>query len=298
MWPLEGAYKGSHEVYVTVAGGLSAVCPRMTADVRARQSWMWDVRGELPEELKGMSGAEQKAFYARLQTERGEGSMPWKTVRAALISQLTTQRIHAFRQEVEGKFLPLSVWVAQGWDEETVKKQPCEWSEQLQAWTYQVAVKCITWSDTYEKIEKRILEHERNAHQKKGKAKADEAEMDLPALAGKDGGEAAGKGDKNQERTGKKHLAANQKANQAAAKAMPLLASSLQAMEKMEPKLPQIAGEEGYEEICKTFRETKEKLVAWSTAARQTLAEYDRTKNDAPATMTLIPALPFSLGQK
>ena len=147
----------------------------------------------------------------------------------------------------------------------------------------------------YEKIEKRILEHERNAHQKKGKAKADEAEMDLPALAGKDGGEAAGKGDKNQERTGKKHLAANQKANQAAAKAMPLLASSLQAMEKMESKLPQIAGEEGYEDICKTFRETKEKLVAWSTAARQTLAEYDRTKNDAPATMSLIPALPFSL---
>lgn len=201
-----------------------------------------------------------------------------------------------FQTRSRGKFLPLSVWVAQGWDEETVKKQPCEWSEQLQAWTYQVAVKCITWSDTYEKIEKRILEHERNAHQKKGKAKADEAEMDLPALAGKEGGEAAG-----QERTGKKHLAANQKANQAAAKAMPLLASSLQAMEKtgiQESKLPQIAVEEGYEDICKTFRETKEKLVAWSAAGRQTLAEYDRTKNDAPATMTLIPALPFSLGQK
>ena len=41
-WPLEGAYKGNHEVYVTMAGrGVRG----LSADVRALQSWMWDVRG-------------------------------------------------------------------------------------------------------------------------------------------------------------------------------------------------------------------------------------------------------------
>ena len=164
---------------------------------------------------------EQQNFFARIRSDNANGGrIAWKTVRAALISSLATRQIHTYKQEVEGKILPVSVWVAQGWDEETVKKQPSEWSDALEAWTYQVPIKSVSWADTYERVEQRILEHERNAAQLEGGSKAT---------------------------------------------------------------------------ITETFTEAKRKLDAWSAAARQTLHEYESTKNVDPATAPAIASLPFEL---
>ena len=65
-------------------------------------------------------------------------------------------------------------------------------------------------------------------------------------------------------------------------------------LEKMEHKLAQLEGE-SKATITETFTEAKRKLDAWSAAARQTLHEYESTKNVDPATAPAIASLPFEL---
>ena len=79
--------------------------------------------GEVPSELKKLSGEEQAAFF-REHAHHGRApgeQLSWQTVRAALLTAVCSQRVQERRTQVTGEFLPLSVWVTRGWDEATVK---------------------------------------------------------------------------------------------------------------------------------------------------------------------------------
>ena len=257
--------------------------------------------GDLPEELRAMSPDESKAFFQQLHRERqNDGSLPWTTVRASLVSSLTTRMVRAHKQEVEGKFLPLAVWVAQGWPEDTVKSQATEWSDALNCWSYQVPVKSVSWSETYERCEQKLLEQERQASQgKKRVKKGEEAEdaLDLPAAPSRS---AAGSGNeerKNQRqqiRDNKKTMTENTKANSLAAKAVPLVTAAMSQITRMQTKLDKLDAAET-EDLRKTWQETKDKLETYGNAARKTLADFESLRAQGQPEVVPKLSLPFTL---
>ena len=138
---------------------------------------------------------------------------------------MTTRSVLAYKAEVHGKKLPLEVWTKKGWSKETIERMPSEYSEEYGCTVYQVKVKAETWSDTFERMDSRVLEQEQRASKKKGKHS--ENDLALPDQQEPEGP----KGNPNKEAkskaaTQKKICANNQTQSNRAAKAMGPLNSS------------------------------------------------------------------------
>ena len=143
--------------------------------------------GEVPAELKKLSREDQAAFF---RENAYHGRTPgtqvyWKTVRAALLTAVCSQRVEERRTQISGEFLPLSVWLARGWDESTVKG--CEQEESATLGTvYRVDVKTVSWAETEKTVQKEWLEKEqtverqRKAKRKAGAVEDPEPDLDLP----------------------------------------------------------------------------------------------------------------------
>ena len=66
-------------------------------------------------DLDNFSVQEQRTFFQQLQEEkkkRIDGRLPWSTVRASLITAMTTRSVTGYKSEVQGKKLPMDVWMA------------------------------------------------------------------------------------------------------------------------------------------------------------------------------------------
>ena len=101
------------------------------------------------DELQNLSVEEQHSFFQKLAVEKAnakDSRIDWKTVRACLVTSLTTRQMTENATAVDTQFLPLDVWLKQGWPEQTVRNCPKEWNEQYGCDTYQVPVKSMTWS--------------------------------------------------------------------------------------------------------------------------------------------------------
>ena len=83
-------------------------------------------------EMTSWSPEESQSFFKRLTDVKkaSGGSLAWKTVRAAMLSTLTEQRVSSFASNVDATELPLSVYVQQGWPEEVIKRFPSHLSEE------------------------------------------------------------------------------------------------------------------------------------------------------------------------
>ena len=115
---------------------------------------------------------ESKDFFRKLLEKKKEspsGRLVWTTVRACMITALTERAIMSYRGEVECTELPLSVYVSQGWPEEVVKKCPSVWSDDYGVWCYKVPIRKQTWSQTYERMESKVLQQEQEASKKNTK---------------------------------------------------------------------------------------------------------------------------------
>ncbi|CAE7372097.1 unnamed protein product [Symbiodinium sp. CCMP2592] len=190
--------------------------------------------GELPEDFKQLSSEETTKFFADLAQQRTElakdKSCSWTTVRASLVTTLAEKRTTTFKQELEGKFLPLSVWEKQGFDTDKVKNCPKEENEVLGD-LYCVPIKTISWSETVEKVRQTLLDQERQAtakKQAKGKNKTAE-DLDLPAPA------SASKEEKPQDfaKQNKRTYQQNAKLNALAAKSLGSLTTQQSSLEKL-----------------------------------------------------------------
>lgn len=87
-------------------------------------------------------------------------------MRASLVTSLTTRQAsrHESKSKSRHKFLPLSVYTAQGWSAELVTRQfEKEWSDELSCDTYRVPVKQETFSDVFKRISERLLQPEKQA---------------------------------------------------------------------------------------------------------------------------------------
>ena len=244
-------------------------------------------------ELEDVPYEDQAAFFRRLQDEKKATgkNLPWKTVRAQLIALVTTRTITSQSADVTTEELPLSVWLVRGWEADTVKNCPREWSEALQIHLYKVPTKKVVWKETHEKVTERILKQEQEAQKdrrKKGKSATADDDMDLPeAPAGEKNKEKdEKKEEKAAEAAARKMQQTNAKTNMCAAKSVGQLSNDLQSLTKCHQRASQVP-----DNVEAAFKDTKETLERWVAAAKSTLqqAEDERAKSGKIA----LPALPF-----
>ena len=254
-------------------------------------------------ELKSLPVPEQHAFFRKLHQEREanpDSRMNWVTVRAQLISSLTTRQIRENSTTVNEEYLPLSVWLKRGWEKEVVERNPCEFNEKLDCYTYQIPVKAKKWKETYAEVEERVLRQERDATLKRGKKKStegedgDDGDLDVPkapAAAGKGQSSATAekKAAKAEAAAQRKVAGTNQKLQILAAKAMAPLAQDLQAVQKLRLRV----SADLPEGVQKTYADSVEKLQSWNQAAKTALAQWEDDKVQSGE--TTLKSLPFDL---
>ena len=241
---------------------------------------------------------EQKQFFRRLQEEKKAAGkvLPWKTVRAQLIAMSVTRHITENSTDVTTEELPLRVWQTRGWEAETVKNCPREWSESLKIYLYKVPTKKVVWKEVHQNVTERILRQERQMEKarkgKKAKNAGSEDDMDLPEAQSTEQEK-----EKNEQKEAKAAEAAvrktqqtNSKTNMMAAKSIGQLSNDLQSLTKAYNKASNLT-----DNIKSTCEETQEKLGKWLGAAKATLqqAEDERAKTGEIA----IPSLPFELSE-
>ena len=182
-------------------------------------------------ELQALPVSEQHAFFRKLHQERKDNPdsrMNWATVRAQLLSSLTTRQLRENSTSVKEESLPLGVWLARGWEKETVERHPSEYNEQMQCMTYNVPVKSKTWKQTYQEVEERLLRQEREATLRRaakkdlgGEEGGDAGQLDVP----KAGSAAKGDGSAAAEKKAARAEAAQEKKNQSKNQKLQLLAA-------------------------------------------------------------------------
>ena len=239
-------------------------------------------------ELHSLPVAEQHAFFRKLHEEKKanpDHRMNWQTVRASLISTLTTRQMTENSTTINQEFLPLSVWLTRGWDKTTVERSPSEYSDALGCTTYQVPVKSKTWKEAFAQVEERVMRQEREATLRRNKKKAPNAdgaesdgELDVPKASSGKGSKAEG----NDEKKEAKALAAaqrkakgkNQKQQLLSAKAVAPLAQDLQSLQRLRARVTA----ELPPGVESTYKEQLEKLKMWNQAAKSTLAQWEDPK--------------------
>ena len=250
-------------------------------------------------ELQQFTKEETQEFFRKVKQakEDNQGSrLMWQTIRSTLVNYVTQRQILQFKTDVECTALPLSVYVAQGWDESVVKNCPSVFNETLGVETYKVPVQRDTWTQTFERVEERVLTQEKAASlgKKKKGAPADSAdELDLaaPASAGKQGKNEA-KTEKKAAAEQRKICAENLKRSGQAAKALGPLTNALTALDRLEARVgkAQVEVEAG---ILKTAVDVRSKLELWTKAARDAVNNQEVQKHVPDAEKKSIGSLPF-----
>ena len=248
--------------------------------------------GQRPEAMQHWSMDEVATFFRELQKAKpddGKGRMIWKTVRACLLTVVTRQQVQKWTAAVSGQYLPVSVYTTQGWEKETVEKAPREWNEDLECWTYRIAVKSVSYEETFSKVEENILRQEREAHKKKGKCLDPEEDVDVPQLDGKPKDESNPGKDKSHT----KCLRHNEKLSGLAAKALGVFQKPLGQLEREEKKLLENTPAEVTDGTQQTLKALREKLDVFCRASRVTLENHEKSKHESPENVTQLRDLPF-----
>eukprot|EP00438_Fugacium_kawagutii_P030700 Skav213054 [mRNA] locus=scaffold364:146086:147168:- [translate_table: standard] len=248
--------------------------------------------------LQSFTVSETHTFFRTLHEEKkkcASARLQWHTVRASLVTSMTTKSITSFRAEVKGKYLPLCVWKAQGWEEETVLNCPKEWSEELKTDTYLVPIKVLSWAEQHEQHMTKVLQQEQEITKKRGGRKGPDSEdgdLDVPD-AQKEG--------KTKEPSAKSLAAARkrlftqgQAIGSKAAKALGPLRQAVTSLERVWGKA-QPHKAELPEGLVTVVEETLPKLQSWTAAARRSLEAAESCKTiPEDAELTEVPQLPFA----
>ncbi|CAJ1345312.1 unnamed protein product, partial [Effrenium voratum] len=85
--------------------------------------------GQTP--VQGMSLEDRATFFQKRKEAPIAGRYTWQTVRSNLLSRLVSQHITEQEHAVEAERLPLSVWLARGWERPAVESCPFEDHDKL-----------------------------------------------------------------------------------------------------------------------------------------------------------------------
>lgn len=195
-------------------------------------------------EVQEFSREETYTFFRKVKEAKEESlgkRLQWQTLRATLIHHATQRQITEFKSDVECAALPLSVYLAQGWEESVVKNCPTVFNEALGVQTYKVPVQRETWTETFQRVQERILTQEKTAtlrKKKKGEEKDSGDELDLPPEPKNQGTAKEGKNsDKKAAVEQRKLCATNVRVSGQAAKALGPLTNALTALDRMEARV-------------------------------------------------------------
>ena len=264
------------------------VCTQCATMDRSLRRHLGDREG-----LPDWSVSDQQAFFRQMKQtkESSAKNMPWKTVRAALVTSLTTSVINTFSATVETEELPLSVWLQRGWDEELVKKQKQVFSEEYDSWVYCVPVRKLTWARTFQQVEQQVLTKEKELQKKKGGKRDVCDDLDVPVAQGTDKNDA--KTAKQEVAKEKKVKADNERVHAAAAKALGPLSCAESNLQKLLAKVAaqKVTLEEGTQ---KCVPEVLGKLGDWCAAARAVVNQHQANRAKGEETKEeALPKLPW-----
>ena len=246
-------------------------------------------------EIGSWSQEDCSAFFQKLQEQKGDkGSLQWATIRAALLRKLTERHISSFAATTTITPLPLSVLLAQGWEQEVVQRFEVEKSETYGCDVYKVPVTKLSWKDAFEAVEEKILQQEKEATKRRGTKKKDDT-LDVPEGTTSKGHETEEKNEKKELQEMRKRATHNAKVAAAAAKALGPLSTAESALTKL---LAKAEGKEGIDAAAEKL--CQEKLVtvtAWSQQCRRAVNEQERNKNlSAQEAAERLEDLPFESG--
>lgn len=236
-------------------------------------------------DLQEWSVQETHSFFQTLkkQKQQSDGKLQWSTVRASLIKRMTEKQIQAFTAQVQVEELPLSVWEKRGWDKATVLRFPSQESQEYGCLVYALPVKKLTWAETFQQVEEKILEKEKQAQ---GKKKAEG--LDVPLATGVDEKQNPRKAAAQEKKTQK----SNEKIASVAAKCLGCFSSLENSLKALIRKTDGVQGIE--EEALKLRKENLETTQTWAEAARKAVNDH-QSNLQAGATGVALTALPFSL---
>ena len=122
------------------------------------------VRRQLGEWPESMTHAEKNEFFSKAAVERAarSGRLSWAVAKASLEEVLVRKRVREEEHALGGPFLPLKVWLSQGYEEAQVLAGNYEWSPQL-GHTYQVQVHTAVDRDVRTEVRKLLLQRSRSA---------------------------------------------------------------------------------------------------------------------------------------
>lgn len=249
------------------------------------------------QDLQGWKQEECQSFYQRLHQEKEQsgGKLLWKTVRATMLNTLCERAMTRCESTCEVTPLPLSVWLARGWDKETVESQPSEYSTEYGCQVYKVPIRSLRWSEVFEREESKLLNREKEATQKRqgkgNQAAGENAGVDVPLQENKGNASAktAAQEAKAEAAALRKSLATNGKIAALAVKTFGPLNSAetslTKAMVKIEAQKENVP--EGVVTCC---QDTQGKLRAWIAAARGAIDQAERNKGqDTPVALVALP---------
>ena len=245
-------------------------------------------------DMSAWSPEESQGFFKRLTDEKkaAGGSLAWKTVRAAMLSTLTEQRVSSFASNVDATELPLSVYVQQGWPEEVIKRFPSHLSEEYGVDVYRVPVRRLKWKEEYAHIERKLLEKEQHCSQHKVKAGE---KLDVPEASKQKEDSGGEKGAAKKEAAAlKKIQTQNERVANLAARSLGPLSGAESGLSKILAKAEKASSHAP--EAKQLCEEQLEKAKEWSCAARAAVNQQQEnlTQQAAGAAVQEIAALPFT----
>ena len=280
-------------VYALDAGRMHGQCFKCWQCLNAEQT----IRRNLgdTQDLQGWNQEECQSFYQRLQQQKEQsgGKLLWKTVRATMLNTLCERALARFESTCEVTPLPLSVWLARGWDKETVEGQPNEYSTEYGCQVYKVPIRSLRWSEVFEREESKLLNREKEATQKRtGKQSTDaSAGVDVPLQENKGNGSAktAAQEAKAEAAALRKSLATNGKVAALAVRTFGPLSSAETSVTKAMVKV-EAHKENVPEGVVTCGQDTQGKLRAWIAAARAAIDQAERNKGlDTPVPLAALP---------
>ncbi|CAE7489878.1 unnamed protein product, partial [Symbiodinium necroappetens] len=112
---------------------------------------------------------------AAVERAARSGRLSWEVAKASLEEVLVRKRVREEEHALGGPFLPLKVWLQQGYEEAQVLAGNYEWSPQL-GHTYQVQVHTAVERDLHTEVRKLLLQRESLCSQRKGTKRKAEVE--------------------------------------------------------------------------------------------------------------------------
>eukprot|EP00435_Cladocopium_sp_Y103_P026008 s1740_g6.t1 len=248
-------------------------------------------------EIGTWSSEDCHSFFQKLHDEKDrQGNLQWATIRAGLIRKMTERHITSFAATTTVTPLPLSVLLAQGWEKEVVERFESEHSSTYGTLVYKVPITKLSWKDTFESIQEKVLEQEKAASKRRTGRKKQEDDLDVPAAA-------SSKEDANEGQSEKKELQEQRKRTTHNAKVAGLAAKSLGPLSTAESSVTKLLakaeGKAGIDESAQTLCQEKLTMVkAWSQHCRDKINAQETLKaSPAQEAVERLEELPFDASE-